>query len=61
MEKILFFLLVALVGWWIVNMAGLDPFASPISGLEVSPLEMVVGILGAAVSCRFFLYSSWSR
>jgi hypothetical protein len=57
MEKMILFLLIALGGWWIGNMAGQDPYAQ-ILGAEVSPLEVIMGIVGATVSCHFFLYTS---
>jgi len=60
MDKIILFLLIALVGWWIGNMAGQDQYAQ-ILGAEVSAHEVIMGIVGATVGCHLFLYTSSTR
>jgi hypothetical protein len=60
MDKISLFLLIGLVGWWIGNMAGQDQYAQ-ILGTEASAVEMIMGIVGATVSCHLFLYPSSTR
>jgi hypothetical protein len=60
MDKISLFLLIGFVGWWIGNMAGQDQYAQ-ILGAEASALEMIMGIVGATISCHLFLYTSSTR
>jgi len=60
MDKIILFLLIGLVGWWIGNMAGQDQYAQ-ILGAEASALEMIMGIVGSSASGYLLLYASGTR
>jgi uncharacterized membrane protein YuzA (DUF378 family) len=60
MDKIILFLLIGIVWWLIGNMAGQDQYAQ-LLGAEASALEIIMGIVGATVSCHLFLYTSSTR
>jgi len=57
---IIWLVLIGVVGWSIGNMAGQHQYAQ-ILGAEPSALDMIVGIVGATVSCHLFLYNSSTR
>ena len=57
---IIWLVLIGVVGWSIGNMAGQHQYAQ-ILGAEPSGLDMIVGIVGATVSCHLFLYNSSTR
>ncbi|MGZ8496227.1 MAG: hypothetical protein ACXWWP_10045 [Candidatus Binatia bacterium] len=46
MDKIILFLSIGLIGWWIGNLAGQDQYAQ-VLGAAASVLEMIRGIAGA--------------
>ena len=54
MDKIILFLSIGLIGWWIGNLAGPDQYAQ-ILGADASVLEMIMGIVGAGY---LFTYAS---
>lgn len=54
MDKIILFLSIGLVGWWIGNLAGPNQYAQ-ILGADASALEMIMGIVGAGY---LFTYAS---
>jgi hypothetical protein len=60
MGQVILFLLIGLVGWWIGYMAGQNQYAQFL-GAEPSALDMIMGIVGATVSCHLFLYASSTR
>ena len=60
MYAIIWLVLIGVVGWSIGNMAGQHHYAQ-ILGTEPSALDMIVGIVGATVSCHLFLYNSSTR
>lgn len=49
MHKIILFSLIALVIWLILIVAGAD---AEIIGAEASPLEVIMGIVGATIICH---------
>jgi hypothetical protein len=54
MDKIILFLSIGLIGWWIGNLAGPNQYAQ-ILGADASALEMIMGIVGAGY---LFTYAS---
>ena len=46
MDKIILFLSIGLIGWWIGNLAGPDQYAQ-ILGADASALEIIMGFVGA--------------
>jgi hypothetical protein len=46
MDKIILFLSIGLIGWWIGNLAGQDQYAQ-VLGADASALEMIMGVAGA--------------
>jgi uncharacterized membrane protein YeaQ/YmgE (transglycosylase-associated protein family) len=60
MYAIIWLVLIGVVGWLIGHMAGQDQYAQ-ILGAEPSALEMIIGIVGATVSCHLLLYASSTR
>ena len=60
MYAIIALLLIGVVSWLIVNMAGHDRYVQ-ILGTESGALEMIMGIIGATVGCHLFLYTSSTR
>jgi uncharacterized membrane protein YeaQ/YmgE (transglycosylase-associated protein family) len=58
MNKIFLFLLIGVVGWLIGNIAGQGQY---LLEAEANALEMIMGIVGATVSCHLFLYTSSTR
>jgi len=60
MDKIIVFLLIGLVGWWLGNMAGLVGYEQ-LYDIEPSGLEMIFGIVGSSAGSYFFLYTSGTR
>jgi hypothetical protein len=57
MHKIILFLLIALVTWLILIVAGPDRYAE-IIGAEASPLEVIMGIVGATIICHVYTSST---
>ncbi len=57
MDKIILFLSIGLIGWWLGNLAGPDQYAQ-ILGADASALEMIMGIVGAGY---LFTYASETR
>ena len=57
MDKIILFLSIGLIGWWIGNLAGPDQYAQ-ILGADASVLEMIMGIAGAGY---LFIYAPGTR
>jgi len=58
MDKIFLFLLIGLVGWWIVNMLGQGGYEQLFEA-EPSGLDMIFGIVGTSASG--YLYMSWTQ
>jgi hypothetical protein len=54
MDKIILFLSIGLIGWWIGNLAGPNQYAQ-VLGADASVLEMIMGIVGAGY---LFMYAS---
>ena len=54
MDKIILFLSIGLIGWWIGNLAGPNQYAQ-ILGADASAFEMIMGIVGAGY---LFTYAS---
>ena len=54
MDKIIVFLSIGLIGWWVGNLSGPDQYAQ-ILGADASALEMIMGIVGAGY---FFTHAS---
>ena len=54
MDKIILFLSIGLIGWWIGNLAGPNQYAQ-ILGADASALELIMGIVGAGY---LFTYAS---
>ena len=54
MDKIILFLSIGLIGWWIGNLAGPNQYAQ-ILGADASALEIIMGIVGAGY---LFTYAS---
>ena len=61
MYAIMWLVLIGVVGGLIGNMAGQDLNAQRIFVAEPSALEMILGTVGATVSCYLFLYTSSAR
>ncbi len=57
MDKIILFLSIGLIGWWLGNLAGPDQYAQ-ILGADASPLEIIMGITGAGY---LFTYASGTQ
>jgi len=57
MDKIILFLSIGLIGWWIGNLAGADQYAQ-ILAADASALEMIMGIVGAGY---LFMYAHPGR
>ena len=57
MDKIILFLSIGLIGWWIGNLAGPDQYTQ-ILGADASALEMIMGIVGAGY---LFMHASGTR
>ena len=60
MDKVILFLLIGLVGWWIGNMTGLVGYEQ-IYETEPSGLDMIFGIVGSSAGSYLFLYTSGTR
>lgn len=60
MYAITWLLLIGVVGWSIGNMGGQHQYAQ-ILGADPSALEIILGIIGATIGCRLFLYGSSTR
>ena len=57
MYAIIWLVLIGVVGWSIGNMAGQHQYAQ-ILGADPTALDLVMGIVGATVSCHLFLYTA---
>jgi uncharacterized membrane protein YeaQ/YmgE (transglycosylase-associated protein family) len=57
MYAIIWLVLIGVVGWLIGNMAGQNQYAQ-ILGAEPSALDMITGLVGAAIACHLFLYTA---
>ena len=60
MDKIILFLLIGLVGWWLGNMLGQGGYERLFEN-EPSGLDMIFGIVGSSASSYWFLYTSGTR
>ena len=60
MDKIILFLLIGLVGWWIGNTVGQVGYER-LFETEPSGLDMIFGIIGSSASGYLFLYTSGTR
>jgi uncharacterized membrane protein YeaQ/YmgE (transglycosylase-associated protein family) len=58
MDKIILFLLIGLLGWWIGNMAAQVGYEQ-LFETEPSGLDMIFGIVGTSASG--YLYTSWTQ
>ena len=58
MDKIIFFLLIGLLGWWIGSMSGQVGYEQ-LFETEPSELDMIFGIVGTSASG--YLYMSWTQ
>ena len=60
MDKIILFLLIGLVGWWLGNMLGQGGYER-LFETEPSGLDMIFGIVGSSASGYLFMYASGTR
>ncbi len=60
MDKIILFLLVGMVGWWIGSLAGQVGYER-LFETEPSGLDMIFGIVGSSASSYLFLYPSGTQ
>jgi len=60
MDKMILFLLIGLVGWWIGNTLGQGGYERLFEA-EPSGLDMIFGIVGASASGYLFLCTSGTR
>ena len=57
MDKIILFLSIGLIGWWIGNLPGQDQYAQ-VLGADASVLEIIMGIVGAGY---LFMFTSGTQ
>lgn len=57
MDKSVLLILSGLFAWLIGAITGQDPYTMPL-GAEPSMIEMIMGVIAAAVGCHLFLYRS---
>jgi uncharacterized membrane protein len=60
MDKIIVFLLIGLVGWWIGNLVG-QVAQQQLFDADPSGVDMIFGIVGSSFSSYFFLYAGGTR
>lgn len=60
MDKVILFLLIGVVGWWLGNSAGFVGYEQ-LYDPEPSGLDMIFGIVGSSAGSYLFLYTFGMR